>query len=71
MIGSEFAILVSTVNAMVVVLNCTATGDASTVIVSRLLANLQHGIHGDIASCLDEDIFLNACLKPGNSTVTV
>ena len=37
MIGSEFVILVSIVSAIVEVLNCTATGEASTVTVSRVL----------------------------------
>ena len=37
MIGSEFVIFVSSVKAIVLVLNCTATGVASTVTVSRVL----------------------------------
>ena len=37
MIGSEFAIFVSSVSAMVLVLNCTDTGAASTVIDSLVL----------------------------------
>ena len=59
MIGSEFAIFVSSVNAMVVVLNCTATGEASTVTLSVACANLQRRVHGDVAARLHQDVPLH------------